>query len=141
MRRESKKTFLDFDKNSKETYEMIGKKFAGVGKAPTNLDLFIFAMCYGFRNGNKVDSIQKSGTGVRVEYVKPADELLMAAIQFAETGTAESLLDQEQRFEIAERYAEGGIRLLKNAAEQPGDFLEDISGQIVQAFKSILKAD
>lgn len=137
MKKVSKKTFLEFDKNSKETYELISKKFAGAGKAPTNLDLFIFAMCYGFRNGNKVDSIQKSGTGVRVEYLKPADELLMSAIQFAESGKTESLLDQEERYEIAEKYAEGGIRLLKDLAEQHGDFLQDISGQVVQEFQAI----
>ena len=137
MKKVSRKTFLEFDKNSKETYELISKKFAGAGKAPTNLDLFIFAMCYGFRNGNKVDSIQKSGTGVRVEYLKPADELLMAAIQFAESGKTENLLDQEERYEIAEKYAEGGIRLLKDLSEQQGDFLQDISGQVVQEFQAI----
>ena len=137
MKKVSRKTFLEFDKNSKETYELISKKFAGAGKAPTNLDLFIFAMCYGFRNGNKVDSIQKSGTGVRVEYLKPADELLMAAIQFAESGKTESLLDQEERYEIAEKYAEGGIRLLKDLSEQQGDFLQDISGHVIQEFQAI----
>jgi hypothetical protein len=134
---ESKKTFLDFDKNSKEFYNVLGKKFAGIGKAPANVDLFIFAMAHGFLNGNKVDVSQKSGTGVRVEYIKPEHELLMFVIQFAETGSTESLLNQEQRFEIAEKYAEGGIRLLKNAADQPGDFLQDIAGQMVTLYKSI----
>lgn len=137
MKIESKKTFLDFDKNSKEFYELLGKKFAGIGKAPANVDLFVFAMSYGFLNGNKMDVTQKSGTGVRIEYIKPEHELLMSAIQFAETGSAESLLDQEQRFEIAEKYAEGGIRLLKDAAEQPGDFLQDISGQMAVLVKTL----
>jgi hypothetical protein len=133
---ESKKTFLDFDKSSKEFYDFLGKKFAGIGKAPANVDLFIFAMAYGFLNGNKVDITQKSGTGVRIEYIKPEHELLMSAIQFAETGSTDSLLNQEQRFEIAEKYAEGGIRLLKHAADEPGDFLQDISGQMAMLFKS-----
>lgn len=137
MRIDSKKTFLDFDKNSKEFYNILGKKFAGKGKAPANVDLFVFAMAYGFLNGNKVDVSQKSGTGVRVEYIKPEHELLMFVIQFAETKSTESLLNQEQRFEIAEKYAEGGIRLLKNAADQPGDFLQDIAGQMVTLYKSI----
>jgi hypothetical protein len=130
----SKKTFLDFDKNSKDSYELLGRKLAGLGKAPTNVDLFVFAMAYGFMNGNKVESIQKSGTGVRIEYIKRNHEILMSAIQLAETGSAESLLDQEQRFEIAEKYAEGGIRLLKDAAEQPGDFIQDISAQMAALF-------
>ena len=137
MRIYSKKTFLDFDKNSKDTYDLVGKKLASLGKAPTNVDLFVFAMAYGFLNGNKVDSIQKSGTGVRLEYIKTHHELLMSAIQLAETGSSESLLNQEERFELAEKYAEGGIRLLKAAAEQPGDFLQDISGQMAELFKNV----
>ena len=137
MKIESKKTFLDFDKSSKEFYDLLGKKFAGIGKAPANVDLFVFAMAYGFLNANKVEVTQKSGTGVRIEYIKPEHELLMSVIQFSETGSTESLLDQEQRFEIAEKYAEGGIRLLKHAADQPGDFLQDISGEMAVLFKSI----
>ena len=137
MRVYSKKTFLDFDKNSKDTYDMLGKKLSGIGKAPTNVDLFVFAMAYGFMNGNKVEAIQKSGTGVRIEYIKKNHEILMSAIQLADTGSPESLLDQEQRFEIAEKYAEGGIRLLKVAAEQPGDFMQDISGQMAVLFSQL----
>ena len=140
MKIESKKTFLDFDKNSKETYDLLAKKFAGTGKAPANVDLFVFAMTYGFINGNKVDSIVKSGTGVRIEYIKPEHELLMTAIQFAETGKVENLLNQEERFEIAELYAEGGIRLLKIAADQPGDFMEDIASQMFELHKSLQDA-
>jgi hypothetical protein len=97
-------------------------------------------MTYGFINGNKVDSIVKSGTGVRIEYIKPEHELLMTAIQFAETGKVENLLNQEERFEIAELYAEGGIRLLKIAAEQPGDFMEDIASQMFELHKSLQDA-
>ena len=137
MKIESKKTFLDFDKSSKEFYDILGKKFAGIGKAPANVDLFVFAMAYGFLNGNKVDVTQKSGTGVRIEYIKPEHELLMSVIQYAETGSTESLLNKEQRFEIAEKYAEGGIRLLKNAADQPGDFLQDIAGQMATLYQGI----
>ena len=137
MKIESKKTFLDFDKNSKESYDLLAKKFAGTGKAPANVDLFIFAMTYGFVNGNKVDSIVKSGTGVRIEYIKPEHELLMTAIQFAETGKVESLLNQEERFEIAELYAEGGIRLLKNAA----DFMQEVAAQMHDLHKSLISVE
>jgi hypothetical protein len=141
MKIESKKTFLDFDKNSTDTYALLGKKFTGAGKAPANVDLFVFAMTYGFMHANKVDSIIKSGTGVRIEYLKPEHELLMFAIQFAETGKVESLLNQEERFEIAERYAEGGIRLLKDSAAQQGDFLQEIAGDMTQIFKSLLTSE
>ena len=137
MKINSKKTILEFDKNSRETYELLGKKLKENELNPTNVDLFIYAMTYGFLNGNKVDSVQRSGTGPRVQYLKPEHEILMYAIQFFETGSIESLLNQEQRFELAERYAEGGIRLLKNAAEQPGDFLQDLTGQMAILYSQL----
>lgn len=141
MKIESKKTILEFDKNSRESFEMLGKKLKERDLNPANVDLFVFAMAYGFMNGNKVDSVQRSGTGPRVQYLKPEHEILMYAIQFSETGSTESLLNQEERFDLAERYAEGGIRLLKNAAEQPGDFLQDLTGQMALLFSQLQKAD
>ena len=86
MKIESKKTILEFDKNSRESFEMLGKKLKEKDLNPANVDLFVFAMAYGFMNGNKVDSVQRSGTGPRVQYLKPEHEILMYAIQFSETG-------------------------------------------------------
>ena len=103
MRIESKKTILEFDKNSKESFDLVKRKLAGLGKEPNNESVFMFAMAYGFMNGNKVDSVTRSGTGARVEYLKPENELLMAAIQLAETGKVESLLNQEEQFDLAIR--------------------------------------
>ena len=137
MKVDSKKTILEFDKNSRESFELLGKKLKDNDLNPANVDLFIYAMAFGFINGNKVDSVQRSGTGPRVQYLKPEHEILMYAIQFAETGSTESLLNQEERFDLAERYAEGGIRLLKNAAEQPGDFLQDLTGQMALLFSRL----
>lgn len=137
MKVDSKKTILEFDKNSRESFELLGKKLKDNDLNPANVDLFIYAMAFGFINGNKVDSVQRSGTGPRVQYLKPEHEILMYAIQFAETGSTESLLNQEERFDLAERYAEGGIRLLKNAAEQPGDFLQDLTGQMALLFSQL----
>jgi hypothetical protein len=131
---ESKKTILEFDKNSRESFELLARKLRDNDLNPANVDLFVYAMTYGFLNGNKVDSVQRSGTGPRVQYLKPEHEILMYAIQFAETGSTESLLNQEERFDLAERYAEGGIRLLKNAAEQPGDLVQDLTGQMALMF-------
>jgi len=137
MKITSKKTILEFDKNSRESFELLGKKLKDNDQNPANVDLFVYAMAFGFLNGNKVDSVQRSGTGPRVQYLKPEHEILMYAIQYAETGSTESLLNQEERFDLAERYAEGGIRLLKNAAEQPGDLLQDLTGQMALLFSQL----
>jgi hypothetical protein len=138
---ESKKTILEFDKNSRDTFELFGKKLKDNDLNPSNVDLFVYAMAFGFLNGNKVDNVQRSGTGPRVQYLKPEHEVLMCAIQYAETGKVESLLNQEERYDLAERYAEGGIRLLKSAAEQPGDFLNDLTAQIVHMYTQMKQGD
>jgi hypothetical protein len=138
---ESKKTILEFDKNSRETFELFGKKLKDNDLNPSNVDLFIYAMAFGFLNGNKVDTVQRSGTAPRDQDLKPEHEVLMCAVQYAETGKVESLLNQEERYDLAERYAEGGIRLLKSAAEQPGDFLNDLTAQVVHMYTQMMQGD
>ncbi len=141
MKIESKKTILEFDKNSRESFEFLGKKLKENDQNPSNVDLFVYAMAYGFLNGNKVDSVQRSGTGPRTQYLKPEHELLMCAIQLSETGKVESLLNQEERYDLAERYAEGGIRLIKSAVDQPGDFTQDLTAQMVHLYSQLKQGD
>ena len=69
MKIESKKTFLDFDKSSKEFYDILGKKFAGIGKAPANVDLFVFAMAYGTPAGSISEGFSGSYFGTKGQIV------------------------------------------------------------------------
>ena len=111
--KKSSKTLLEFSKPSLSNYDRLREVMRGSDKAtPTNLELFMFAMAFGFKSGNRVEEIVKSGTGPRVEYLSQDNEALMAAVQLATTIDTETLMDLDKRYTIAEQYAEGGIRLL-----------------------------
>lgn len=138
MTKKSKKTLLEFDKSSVTTFDLLKASLRGGDKpSPTNTELFMIAVMYGFANGNKVDDVRRSGTGPRVEYLTPEEDALLGAVQLADTGDAASLSNFDLRYEIAEKYAEGGIRLLKAELEKPGDFAADFATKMLKLAQSV----
>ena len=87
-------------------------------------------MCWGFRNGTRVEEFKRSNTGFRLEYMKPQDEALLAAIQYSESGSLDAVVDLEARYMIAEQYAEGGILLLATMMDSTGDFNQALAAEI-----------
>ncbi|MEN9751828.1 MAG: hypothetical protein RLZZ600_875 [Actinomycetota bacterium] len=136
MARKSTKTYIEFSKDSIQHFDALKERMRGADKAsPSNVEVLLFAMAFGFRAGNRVAEITKSGTGVRVEYLRPEHEALLAAVQLATTKSNESLVDLDERYSIAEQYAEGGIRLLALELDKPGDFNQSIASELVTMAK------
>lgn len=134
---DSKRTFLNFSDKSVDAYKALARELGGLA----NKDVFLLAMAWGYQNGCDVhDDFKKSGTGVRLEYLKDEDQALMAALQLAVTKDPESILDMEQRYDIAERYAEGGVRLLARMMDDEGDFSRRMSAEVKQQASALAKA-
>lgn len=133
----SKRTYLVFGEKNLDHYKQLGRELGGLGKELMNRDVFLIAMSWGYRYGTKVDEFKKSATGVRLEFLKDEDLALMAAVQLKTTGDPESLKDVEQRFDLAEQYAEGGILLLAKMMEEPGDFAKTFAAEIKQQSASL----
>lgn len=125
MTQSPKRTLLAFGEDSLDTYKRLGKAL-GI----TNRSLFLIAMAWGSGSGLWSEDFKRSNTGPRLEYLKPEDDALMAAVQLAHTGSVESLQDIEQRHTLAEQYAEAGIRLLKEMLDDRGDFSRAFAGEI-----------
>lgn len=129
----STRTFLEFNTDSRPLFEQLALALSGPSAAPLkNKDVFFIALTWGFYNGNKADKIKKSGTGVRVEYLDDEDLVLIRAIHRAESADVEDLLDLDAGFEIAELFAEGGIRLLAEEMKKPGNFGDFYASEIAQ---------
>lgn len=128
------RTFLQFGKDSVDTYKLLGEQLGGL----SNKEVFLIAMAWGFRNGIQADRVVKSGTGVRLEYLGAADQAVIAAVQLATTNDPDSLLDIESRYDLAEEFAEGGIRLLKSEMEKQGDFARMFSAEIKSAAAEVV---
>lgn len=94
----------------------------------TNKGLFLIALTYGFKTRNLVQDFKKSQTGPRTE-LEPQDFALMSAIQLAHTKDPMALHDTKSRNELAQQFAEGGIRKLYDWLMEPdrrdprGDFI------------------
>jgi hypothetical protein len=130
--KESKKTFLDFDEGSVEVFSELKKALKpNTGSEPSNREVFLLAMAYGFKHGAKAQEIKRSGTGPRVQYFKPEDQALMAAIQLAEDKSNINLPDMEKRYELAELYAQGGILLLREEIAGGSKFGNELAVEII----------
>ena len=122
----SSRRMLAFGEKHLDTYKLLGEKLGKVA----NRDQFLLALCWGFRNGTRVEDFKSSNTGLRLEYMKPQDEALLAAIQYHESGDPDTLTDLEARYMIAEQYAEGGILLLADMMDEPGSFNQALAGEV-----------
>jgi len=128
---ESKKKFLDFSKEALPYFDALKEALHGSEKVtPTNGEIFILCMAYGFANGNRVELKSRANTGPRVEYFSREQDLLMAAVQLATTGNAANLSDTDERYLIAEEYAEGGAILLAQELRSQGDFQLDFASRV-----------
>lgn len=136
------RTFLEFDNSSRDLFAQLAKSLAGpTGESLKNKDVFFIAMAWGHHNGIKAKSIKKSGTGVRVEYLKDEDRALITAIHLAECADLDELLEEDKGFELAELYAEGGIRLLAEEMKKPGQFGEAFAAEIATLARGMAKAE
>jgi len=130
------RTILEFDKESQETFKELRRTLIGEKGELSNKEAFLIAMAWGAHHGMKADSITKSGSGVRVEYLSETDNILLAAAHYTGSPQAEGLIDINAIHTSAELYAEGGIRLLAEEMNKPGDFAERFRAQIFELIEA-----
>lgn len=119
------RTFAAFDERQLDSIAALKKAFAGDDKKEiSNKELFMMGLGVGFNSKNKISDFKKSNTGVRIEYFKDEDNTLFAALQVATTDNSNSLLDIEDLYDQAEKYAAGGIAILANALQTERNFEE-----------------
>lgn len=103
---------VNIRKSDRLIYERLFKNDSPFAKKEAK-ELFIMAMILGFCNGTKVELDTKEGY-VRIEYFSDEQKSIIKAIAVAESGNLNILLKKKEVFSIAEKYAAGGIALLKD---------------------------
>lgn len=105
-----------------------------------NKHVFMMAMLTGFRDGSKLKLDKKFGF-FRTEYLTPGELSIIKAIAIAETEDLDVLLDKKKVYSIAEEYAAGGIKLLKDRVSSGGygSYIKKLEESLVDAFKKIEK--
>ncbi len=127
-------------KSDKKDYDRLLERDSPLA-GKENKVLFIMAMILGFHEGNKRELDKKEGY-IRTEYLNPEEKSIIKAIAIAEEGDLNILLDKKKVYSIAEGYAAGGIRLLKDKAlgGEYGSFGKKLESVLVKIFdKKIAK--
>lgn len=110
------------------------------GKAIDNKDIFLIAMSVGYASKNRLTDFKRSGTGVRIQYFNPEDNVLFAALQVAETNDSKSLLEIDDLYDLAELYAGGGMAILWEHYQKERNFAEWFASLIHTPLKEMKSA-
>lgn len=122
----SGRTLLAISEKNLETFTRLKQELGGIA----NKQAFFIAMGWGFSHNTRPETFKRSNTGVRLEYLKGPDEALLTSVHLAETDDPEALTNIEQRLDLAEQYAEGGLLLLAELMDEPGEFSRAFAGEI-----------
>lgn len=101
-------------KSDRKEYERLKERDSPFVKRE-NKDLFIMAMITGFHEGSRIELDKKDGF-VRTEYFTEREKAIIKAMAIKEEENLEILHDKEKVYSIAEEYAAGGIKILKDKA-------------------------
>lgn len=100
--------------------------------------IFMMAMVMGFHKGSKVE-LDKRQEFVRTEYLNDDEISLIKAIAINEENDLNILLDEEKVYSIAEKYASGGIKYLKEMVlgKEGGSFFKKFENFLVEKFNKL----
>jgi hypothetical protein len=102
------------DANDKPTYDMLSEK-GGPLEGMDNKDMFLLAMALGYMNNIKVE-LKDRLYFFRTSYLDNHEKALLKAIAVSEEGSLDVLSDKKKIYSLAEQYATGGLKLLRNIA-------------------------
>lgn len=122
----SKKAFEDYKKISQISSF---KNISGL----QNKHFFILAMALGFKN-DKYEPFEPgerhSGGYCRVETLSSEDKSVIKAISISKNKDINLLIDPKIQYQIAESYANAGIKILKNLVNEAGDFFLNMQAEL-----------
>jgi hypothetical protein len=139
----TKRTVLAFDERQTKQIEQLQETLTVIAqeaKVISNKDFFLIAMGVGFAAKNPINDVKRSNNGVRIQYLLPADNVLLASLQSAETGDPRSLLQIEDLYDLAERYAAGGVAILWDRHQSERDFGEWFASFLMKPLREAAQA-
>lgn len=127
---------LFIGKEDVDTYKNISNESFFRNKS--NKELFMIALAYGIKCDLKIE-LQEREEYVRREYLKQDDWAILHSIAFQELGL-EELTNIGEIFNIAEQYAHGGIKLLKERLDSiHGSADKEFEVEIRDLYKELQK--
>ena len=114
-------------KEAREVFDNIKRSFTEFRQFD-NKDFFILAVMFGYENGAKKAlkpaDTEKSGFA-RERYLSDTDNAVLKAIAVSEKNDIEAISDIKTIYAIAEEYANGGVKYLKEFIfDNPASFVK-----------------
>jgi hypothetical protein len=102
-------------------------------------NVFFMAMALGFLNSSPEEDLESKEEFVLGIEIEESDESLISAIAIHEVNNVGVLLDKEKVYSIAERYASGGLKYLKQdvTKEQFGSYMTLLEEQLLEQYGRI----
>ena len=118
-----------FDDYKKISQSPPFKKLSGL----INKHFFIMAMALGFANDKlkPLNAKEKhSGGYCRIETLSEEDKSVIKAISIATKKDINILIEPREQYQIAEAYANGGIKILRELVNKPGNFFLNMQTEL-----------
>lgn len=127
-------------KSDKEHFSRLEEKDSPFGNKDKK-HLFLTAMVVGFKNGIKHKITDRDPSGyIRTEYLSDTEKALINAVAVKDAGNLEVLLDKKRVYSIAEEYAAGGIKILKDQVfSGKGSFSKRLETELIKIAKKVKK--
>jgi len=128
---------LNIRKSDRKDYDRLLEKdspFAG----KENKDLFMMALIIGFHEETRVKLDRKEGF-ILLYHLNDKENSIIKAITVGEEGDLNILLDKKKVYSIAEEYAAGGIKLLKDKVFSGGygSYIKKLESELIDEFERI----
>jgi len=125
-------------KKDRKEYELLAKEGPFEGKKL--IDIFMMAMIAGFHEAHKIELDKKEGL-ILLQYVPRKQKTIIKAIAVAEEGNLDILLDKKRVYSIAEEFATGGIKSLKEKvfSGDYGSYIKRFESELAEEFENNVK--
>lgn len=128
---------LSVDKSCMDDFRRLLKKDSPLATKDTK-NVFLMAVAKGFSLKART-RLQNKESFVRTEYLSDREDAILKALALHETNDWTILSDPKEIYSIAEEYANGGIKHLKDEVfdKQYGSFIKKLESLLVDKSKDI----
>jgi hypothetical protein len=105
-----------------------------------NKDIFIAAMAVGYYEKSKIELKSKEGYFFS-DNLKPEELALIRTIAVSKEGSLNVLLDEQRVYSVAEQYATGGVKLLKNKvfSGEYGSYAKKLESDLLRQYSKMMQ--
>lgn len=123
----TKRLAFTWDQELKDPYvDLIKSALAGFGEKSevSSTELFLIFMTIGFEAGVRREVRASKSDAARLEYISETQKAVIKSVGLSQVESAETLLEEDEIYKIAEEFAAGGLWILAKEYDSQPDFVK-----------------